>query len=386
MRCAGHSWKLGSRDGWSAGRSAGGECRAGGGRSLLRRPAGGCRRPGHQDRAARGRFRARLRRLCARPVELLRLAEPRQAVPHPRLQGQGRPRPAAPADRQGRRADPEPGAGRGRTRGLRLGRHAGRAQEADHGRHLGLRRSWPLQEPPRLRPAGPGRERPRLDHRHRARAGPGRHLRDRHRHRHVCPCRGAGGADRPRPDRRGPRHLGLALLLDGRVDDRAAARHGIFQLRMAAAGPHPSVHRALRRLSDLGRGAGADLDPERPRVRAAVPRRHRPTRPRERPGLRDRQGAQRAARRHQRHRGQELRRADLRRSLGPPRSRADRLGAGQQREGPDDPSAAPPHRLQLDRRRRRLDPRAGRLLHRRARAAGRRADARPAQRGDPAPS
>jgi PPP family 3-phenylpropionic acid transporter len=55
----------------------------------------------------------------------------------------------------------------------------------------------------------------------------------------------------------------------------------------------------------------------------------------------------------------------------------------EQREGPDDPSAAPPHQLQLDRRQGRLDPGAGRFLHWRARAAGRRAEPRPAQRADP---
>ena len=86
------------------------------------------------------------------------------------------------------------------------------AQAADHRRHLGLWRSRPLQEPPRLRPAGAGRERAGLDHRHRACAGPGRHLGDRHRHRHVCPRRRARGAARPPEDRRRPRHHGLAVL------------------------------------------------------------------------------------------------------------------------------------------------------------------------------
>ena len=78
-------------------------------------------------------------------------------------------------------------------------------QAADHRRHLGLRRSRPLQGPPRLRSAGPGRERHGLDHRHRACAGPGRRLGDRHRHRHVRPRRRARGAAGAAEDRRGPR-------------------------------------------------------------------------------------------------------------------------------------------------------------------------------------
>src|SRR5436190_11202786 len=68
------------------GRPVGGERRAGGGRALLLGSPGGCRRAGDQDRAARGRLRARLRFLRARPQHLFRLAEPRQAVGRARLQ------------------------------------------------------------------------------------------------------------------------------------------------------------------------------------------------------------------------------------------------------------------------------------------------------------
>src|SRR5882757_4254335 len=72
--------------------------------------------------------------------------------------------------------------------------------------------------------------------------------------------------------------------------------------------------RALWRLSDGRQGAGADLDPERSRIRAALPRCAGQAGTGEGSGLRHQQGAQRAARRHQRHRSEELWRATLRRA------------------------------------------------------------------------
>ena len=181
-------------------------------------------------------------------------------------------------------------------------------------------------------------------------AGPRRHLGHRHRHRHVRPRRRAGGAAGPPEDRRRPRHRGLAVLRHGGVDDRAGAGQGLLRLRLAAARAHPSLHRALRRLPDGRQGAGPDLDPERPRVRAAVPRRARPAGPGEGSRLRHQQGTQRAARRHQRHRPEEFRQPELRRSRRPARRRADRLGAREFGRRSLEPSAAAARQLRHDRR------------------------------------
>ena len=72
-------------------------------------------------------------------------------------------------------------------------------------------------------------------------ARPHRRLGDRCRlHQHVCPRRGARGIDRARHDGRRTRPLGLAVFVDGRVDDGAAAGQGIFRLRLAPAdATHP---------------------------------------------------------------------------------------------------------------------------------------------------
>ena len=147
-----------------------------------------------------------------------------------------------------------------------------------------------------------------LDHRHRARAGPHRHLGDRHRHRHVCARRRSRGADRPRQKTGEGRAISVSLfssmaewmsvpLLAKDYRHYDWPRLGLTHPTIAPYGVYPTQRQ----------GAGADLDPERPRVRAALRGRARQAGPGEGPALRHQQGAQRAARRHQCHRAGKLR-------------------------------------------------------------------------------
>ena len=90
-------------------------------------PARGRRRARHQDRAAGGRFRARLRHAGDGRERLFRLAQPRQGVGRPRPDQGRRQGAAGEAARQGRRVHPEPQARRGRQ--ARLRRSSGCARD-----------------------------------------------------------------------------------------------------------------------------------------------------------------------------------------------------------------------------------------------------------------
>jgi itaconate CoA-transferase len=289
------------------------------------------------------------------PVELFRLAEPRQAIPH-RSTSRRKDDLALLHRILIGKADVliqnlAPGAAE--RAGFGSAAHAGRAQEADHRRRLGLWRSRAVQEPPRLRPAGPGRERPRLDHRRPS-------------------TRRAGSASRPADI--GTGMYAHAAVLEALIAPRPHRRGGAISvslfssmaewmtvpllameysnLRMAAASASPiRSSRPTASIRRLGQGAGADLDPERPRVRAAVPRRASTGRAWRRiPDYAT--GKARNARRDETNAivaksfaSQTF--ADLSARLEAAQIAWARVSSV---KDSDDPPAAPPHRLQLDRR------------------------------------
>ena len=240
------------RNARSVGRPAGGERRAGGGRPLLFGSPGGCRRAGHQDRAARRAIsRAATTATCtASPaISSGSIAASSRSTLDFKEQGD-----LALLHRmiaQGRRADPEPGAGRRRTRGLRLGRDAGRETTrlitvdisgyGDHGPYKN-RRAYDLLVQAESGLASitgtehaPGRVGVSATD-----IGTGMYA-----HAAVLEAliarqkTGEGRAIRSRCSRRWPNGWRC------RCSPRTTR-----QLRVAAARPHASLHRALWRLSD----------------------------------------------------------------------------------------------------------------------------------------
>ena len=213
-------------------------------------PARGRRRPRHQDRAAGGRFRARLRRAGAGPEHaissgstaarnrsVLDLTKPDDKALLEAMLGQGR------------RVHPEPQARRGGQARLCRRAAAPRLPAADRLLGVGLRRQRALRRAQGLRHADPGRGRRRLGHRRAGGAGPRRRLGLRHRRRHERLRGGAGGADRARPHRRGRGDLGVDVRRHGGLDDDAAAA---TRGRRAAEAHRPRAHLdlALRRVQD----------------------------------------------------------------------------------------------------------------------------------------
>ena len=179
--------------------------RAGGGGADVLVPARRRRRARHQDRAAGGRFRPRLRRSRPRRERLFRVAQPRQGIPRPRSHhagGQGAARGDA---RQGRRVHPEPQARRGGAARLCARPAAARSSAAHHLLGVGLWRDRALCAAQGLRPPDPGRSRPRLGHRRPGGAGAGRRLGGRHRGRHERLRGDPRSADRARANRAGRR-------------------------------------------------------------------------------------------------------------------------------------------------------------------------------------
>ena len=172
---------------------------AGGRGALLRLAPRRRRRARDQDRAPGGRLRARLRHRRRGPVQLLRVAEPRQGK---RLSSTSRTRTdKALLERLVAKADVfiqnlAPGA-------MARAGFGSAALRARHPRLItvdisGYGEERRLRADEGLRPAGAGRERP--VQRHRPGRGPRarRRLGLRHRLRHERPRRGAGGADRAR--------------------------------------------------------------------------------------------------------------------------------------------------------------------------------------------
>ncbi|CAA9238370.1 MAG: L-carnitine dehydratase/bile acid-inducible protein F, partial [uncultured Acetobacteraceae bacterium] len=236
------------------------------GGALLRLPPRRRGRARGQDRALRGRLRPRLRRRCARPVQLLRVAEPRQGEHRPRHQEARRQGAARAHAGPRRRVHPKPRPRRHGPRGLRQ-RRAARAPPAPHHRgHLRLRRGGRVRRHEGLRFAGAGRERPRLRHRPPGGSGARRRVGLRHLLRHERPRRRAGSADTSRHHRPRQGHRGVPLRRHGGLDDGAAAPVRGHGEGAAAHRPRPPLHLPLRRLHGARRLAGAHLHPERARM------------------------------------------------------------------------------------------------------------------------
>ncbi len=211
-------------------------------------------------------------------------------------------------DRQGRRADPEPGAGRRRTAGF-----GSAAMRTENKRLITVDISGYGEH-------GPYRDRRAYDLLVQAESGlasitgtgdgpgPGRHLGDRHRHRHVRPCRRAGGAARParRPARAAPSRSRCSPpmaewmtvpLLAKDYSDYDWPRLGLTHPFIAPYGVYQTADKVPVLIS-------IQNDREFERLCHGVLDRPGPG---EGSRLRHQQGAQCAARRHQRHRPEEFR-------------------------------------------------------------------------------
>ncbi len=266
--------------------------RPGGGGALLHLAPRRRRCARHQGRAAGRRFRAPLRHGGRRPLRLFRLAEPRQGEHRPRREAARRRGAAPPHAREGRRVRAEPHSRSGRAPRLRRRRAARDESAARHLRHLRLRRRRALCRDEVLRPADPGRDRPRLDHRPPRRAGARRRLGRRCRRRHVRLHGHLGSAARARAHRARQDDQGLAVRRDGRLDDGSAALSGAHRQGAAARRARAPLGAALWPLR-LRRRPDRDLRPERPRMGALLPPRARARCARRRSALQPDAGARR---------------------------------------------------------------------------------------------
>ena len=214
-------------------------------------PAGGCRRARHQDRAAGGRFRARLRRRRARRERAISSGSTAARNRSSSISTKADDKALLAAMLA--KADVfvqnlKPGAV-GKL-GFADRAAAARASAPDLLLDLGLWRERPLCDAQGLRSADPGRGRARLDHRRAGRARRASASRSpisatgMNAYEAILEALIARGSTGE-----GAEHFGLAVRRHGRLDDGAAAA---ARRRQAAEAhrPRAPVDRALRRVQD----------------------------------------------------------------------------------------------------------------------------------------
>ena len=192
--------------------------RTGGGRTLLHVAPGRCRRAGHQDRARRGRLRARLRHRRARACPAISsgsIAASRAWSPTSSSRPMRRCCTGSSARADVFIQNLAPGAA------ARAGFGSDDLRER-HPRLItvdisGYGETGDYADDEGLRPAGAGGIRPGDDHRPSRRPGPRRRLGLRHRLRHGRTRRRAGGADRARHHRPRQGPQGQPVRRHGRI-------------------------------------------------------------------------------------------------------------------------------------------------------------------------
>ncbi len=169
-------------------------------------PARGPRRARRQDRAAgRRRLRARVRHHGARPLELLRVAEPVERVADAGSEAARGGRRRRPPARARRRVRGEPRARRGRPAGTCPGRAPRAPSSTRRVPRDRIRVDRPVREQEGLRPARAERGRPGLAHGHRGSSGQvGISVADIAAGMYAF-CGHPGRAPRPRDERHGRR-------------------------------------------------------------------------------------------------------------------------------------------------------------------------------------